>query len=178
MPETIEGIIIVCMKEFNWNEFIKRITINAEPRKIYQAWATQQGLESWFLRKAEFTSVDNTIRKKDEYIQPNDKYQWLWFGYPDATAETNTVIETNGTDYLKFYFSGNCIVSVHIKKENGEFICELNQDMTTAPKEERQFFYIECGKGWVFYLTNLKSILEGGIDLRNKNEQIRSVINA
>jgi hypothetical protein len=27
-------------------------------------------------------------------------------------------------------------------------------------------------------MTNLKSILEGGVDLRNKNEEIQNVINA
>jgi hypothetical protein len=166
------------MKEYNWDEFVNRITIDAEPRKIYDVWATQQGLESWFLRKAEFFSANNIPRKKEDYIQAGDSYEWSWFGYPDSATERNTVIETNGNDYLKFYFSGNCIVSVLIKKENEEIICELKQDMATAPKDERQLFYIECGKGWTFYLTNLKSVLEGGIDLRNKNEKIQSLVNA
>ena len=43
---------------------------------------------------------------------------------------------------------------------------------------EQQHFYIECGKGWTFYMTNLKSILEGGLDLRNKNINLKQVINA
>jgi len=166
------------MKEYNWNEFVKRITVHAEPQKIFDAWSTQQGLESWFLKKAEFTSANKIIRKKDEYIQPGDSYEWLWFGYPDSTTEKNTIIETNGVGYLKFYFSGNCVVSVFIKKENEEIICELQQEMTTVGKDERQFFYIECGNGWTFYLANLKSVLEGGLDLRNKNENIQCVINA
>jgi hypothetical protein len=33
-------------------------------------------------------------------------------------------------------------------------------------------------EGWVFYLANLKSFPEGGIDLRNKNEKLKSVINS
>lgn len=37
---------------------------------------------------------------------------------------------------------------------------------------------VGCGEGWVFYLANLKSILEGGIDLRNKNDAIRNVLNS
>ncbi len=43
---------------------------------------------------------------------------------------------------------------------------------------EQRYFFIECGKGWTFYMTNLKSILEGGIDLRNKIESVKNVINA
>lgn len=45
-------------------------------------------------------------------------------------------------------------------------------------REEQQYFFIECRKGWTFYMTNLKSILENGPDLRNKNIHIREVINA
>jgi hypothetical protein len=43
---------------------------------------------------------------------------------------------------------------------------------------EQQYFYMECDKGWTFYLTNLKSVLEGGLDMRNKNLNIQQVINA
>ena len=35
-----------------------------------------------------------------------------------------------------------------------------------------------CLEGWTFYLTNLKSVIEGGLDLRNKNLDIKGVINA
>jgi len=43
---------------------------------------------------------------------------------------------------------------------------------------EQQYFYVECGKGWTFYMANLKSILEGGHELRNKNINLHQVINA
>ena len=39
-------------------------------------------------------------------------------------------------------------------------------------------YHIGCREGWVFYLANLKSIQEGGIDLRNKNPGIKKVINS
>jgi len=35
-----------------------------------------------------------------------------------------------------------------------------------------------CDSGWSFYLVNLKSIYEGGLDLRNKNEKLKSMLNA
>jgi hypothetical protein len=43
---------------------------------------------------------------------------------------------------------------------------------------KQQHYFIECGSGWSFYLVNLKSILEGGPDLRNKNPDVKHVINA
>jgi uncharacterized protein YndB with AHSA1/START domain len=166
------------MSDYNWKQFIKRIPIKAPPKAIYDAWATQQGLESWFLRLALFTKADGTIRSKNSQIETGDSYKWLWYGYDDMVAEEQKILAANGWDQLQFGFSGGCIVTVSIKQEEGETICELQQDMPMENEKEQQYFYIECGKGWTFYLTNLKSILEGGLDLRNKNANLQRVISA
>ena len=163
---------------YNWKTFTKRIIINAEKENIYYSWATQAGLESWFLRVAEFTKPDGTLRNRDEFAQQEDKYKWLWFGYDDSIAEEKEILEANDNDMLRFSFSGGCIVTVSLKEEAGETICELVQQMPMDNESEQRYFYIECGKGWTFYMANLKSILEGGIDLRNKNVAIQNVINA
>ena len=166
------------MSTYNWKQFSKRVPIKASPKAIYDAWATQQGLESWFLRLAEFTKTDGSLRPKNSHIEKGDTYKWLWFGYEDAVVEVQKVLKANGWDQLQFGFSGGCIVTVSIRQENGETICELVQDMPMDDENEQQFFYIECGKGWTFYLSNLKSILEGGLDLRNKNTNLKQVITA
>jgi uncharacterized protein YndB with AHSA1/START domain len=166
------------MTTYNWKQFTKRITIDAEPAAIFNAWSSQQGLESWFLRTAEFKGPDGTPRRRDEPVQKADRYKWLWFGYPDDTAEEKEILFTNERDELEFSFSGGCVVQVTIKQEGGETICELQQTMPMDDEKEQRYFFIECGKGWTFYMTNLKSILEGGIDLRNKNQEIQNLINA
>ena len=163
---------------YNWKQFIKRITIKAPAKSIYAAWATQQGLETWFLRLAQFVKNDGTLRPRNSPIEKGDKYKWLWFGYDDSTAEEGEIFSANGWDLLQFSFSGGCIVTVSVKQEENETICELIQQMPMDDESQQQFFFIECGKGWTFYMTNLKSILEGGPDLRNKNLAIKSVINA
>lgn len=166
------------MSSYNWKQFTKRVPVNASPKAIYDAWATQQGLESWFLRLAQFIKADGAIRSKNSYIERGDTYKWLWHGYDDAVAEEAKILAANGWDQLSFGFSGGCIVTVSIKQEEGETICELVQQMPMDDEKEKQHFYIECGKGWTFYLTNLKSMLEGGLDLRNKNASLKQVISA
>lgn len=166
------------MPAYNWKQFIKRITVKTSPKAIYDAWATQNGLESWFLRLAQFTKADGAIRPKNSHIETGDMYKWLWHGYDDAVAEEAKILSANGWDQLSFGFSGGCIVTVSIKQEDGETICELMQQMPMEDEKEQQHFFIECGNGWTFYLANLKSILEGGNDLRNKNAAIRQVVNA
>jgi len=166
------------MKNYNWSEFTKRIPVKAPPKTIYDAWSTQQGLESWFLRLAEFRKKDGTVRAKNEHIQTGDTYKWLWFGYDDSVVENNKVVSANGWDELSFTFSGGCLVTVSIKQEKGVTICSVRQQMPMDSEDERRYYFIECGLGWTFYLANLKSIFEGGTDLRNKNAEIQELINA
>src|SRR3954447_8899756 len=163
---------------YNWKSFTKRITINRDKEIIYRAWATQAGLENWFLRLAEFTKPDGRLRSRNEAVQQGDKYKWLWFGYDNSVGEEKEILDTNNNDMLCFSFSGGCIITVSVKEEAGETICELVQQMPMDDESEQRYFYIEGNKGWTFYMTNLKSILEGGIDLRNRNIAIQNVINA
>ena len=163
---------------YNRKQFTKRIPIKASAKAIYAAWTTQQGLESWFLRIAQFTKAENTLRRKNSHTEAGDIYKWLWYGYDDTVVEEREILSANGWDLLKFCFSGGCIVTVSIKQEGAETICELVQDMPMEDADEQRHFYIECGKGWGFYMANLKSVLEGGLDLRNKNLHLKEVINA
>ena len=160
------------------NKFIKRISIHASPQEIFKAWSTQEGLESWFLRRAEFTTADGRRKGRDESVQKGDQYLWIWHGYGDDVFEQRVILNSNGTDSLSFEFTGQCVVTVNIKIERGETICELIQERIPYSDDITDHLYILCGEGWTFYLTNLKSILEGGIDLRNKNMELTKLVNA
>src|SRR4029453_12372060 len=113
-------------------------------------------LESWFLRLAQFTKTDGTIRSKNSHAETGDQYKWLWHGYDDNVVEERQVLAANGWDNIQFGFSGGCIVTVFIKQEEGETICELVQQMPMEDEAGQQYFFVECGKGWIFYMTNLK----------------------
>ncbi len=166
------------MAQFNWKEFTKRVPIRAPAKAIYDVWTTQNGLESWFLRLARFTKADGTARPRNSHVEAGDTYHWRWHGYDDSVKEERSILAANGWDHLQFSFSGGCIVTVSIKQEQGENICELRQQMPMEDEKEQQYFFIECGNGWGFYLVNLKSVLEGGPDLRNRNSNLKSVITA
>lgn len=166
------------MKPFNWGRFITRININAPIETIYAHWATRAGIEKWFLRMSEYKKADGTILKENEQVSPTDIYRWRWHGWPDETEEKGNILDCNGKDKFRFSFgdAGNCTVSIY--KEGNETIVELVQEDIPDTEEGRQQWHLGCKTGWTFYLANLKSILEGGIDLRNKNEKLSRVINA
>ena len=162
----------------DWGRFITRINVNAPVESLYNAWATRSGIERWFLRLSEYKKPDGTERKGDEGVATGDSCKWLWHGWPDSVAEYGKILDLNGKDFFKFSFGKAGNVTVTIRNEEGENIVELVQDNIPSDEDSKFTWHIGCKTGWTFYLANLKSILEGGIDLRNKNEKIQQVINA
>ena len=166
------------MADFNWSRFTVRINVKASREKLYWRGATKEGIESWFLRKSDYKNSVGTLRGNNEFVQTGDTYSWWWHGYPDDVAEHGEILDCNGKDFFKFKFggAGNCTVTIY--KEQEENIVELLQDEIPTDDMAKQNWHIGCKTGWTFYLANLKSILEGGIDLRNKNEQLQNMLNA
>lgn len=161
-----------------WSSFTLRIPVKADVQKVYERWTTREGLESWFLRKAEFTRPDGIVRHKESSAKKGDRYEWLWHGYGDEDVERREVLEANGKDLFQFVFSGDCIVTISIYKEQNQTIVELKQENIPLDEDPKRNLCLNCSGGWTFYMTNLKSILEGGLDLRNKDVSIKSVVNA
>lgn len=138
----------------------------------------QAGIEYWFLRLSEYKKPDGTPRGSKEKVEKGDTYKWLWHGWPDDTVEYGTIIECDGIDFIKFSFgkAGDC--AVKIKKEEDETIAELEQVNIPTNEQRKQYWHLGCKTGWTFYLANLKSLFERGKDLRNRNEQLKNVINS
>jgi len=166
------------MSEYNWSLFVTRIPINAPPQDLYDAWTTRKGMEHWFLRSAEFKGRDGVLRKDDEHVQYGDTYAWRWHGWPDDIEEHGKILICNGHDYLQFKFGEAGICTVTIKVENGYTIVELVQSDIPVDEHGMHFYHLGCKTGWTFHLTNMKSIFEGGLDLRNKDVNLNNVINA
>lgn len=166
------------MANYDWSTFTCKINVKATPVTVYQAWSTPAALESWFLRKALFASTGGVPVKSEEQLKTGDTYEWFWHGYPDTVMERGKIYAANGKDEFQFSFGDPCMVTVTMKEEQGETICELVQSQIPLDEESRVKWHIGCLSGWTFYLANLKSILEGGIDLRNKNEALSGMMNS
>ena len=157
-----------------WTSFKVAGDYNTDIRSLYEAWATPAGLEKWFLRRANFFTVPMRLRDPDEFIMKEDTYEWYWHGWGDDAVEKGQILEANGTDFLKFSFSGGSIVSINISSRNGVSIVELTQENIPEESDPSKNLFVQCQVGWTFYLANLKSIMEGGVDLRNKKQEVSS----
>jgi hypothetical protein len=163
---------------YDWTRFIVRIDVNAPIDKLYNAWATRKGMEHWFLRLSEYKKPDGSLVGNDEPVKKGDAYKWLWHGYPDDTSEFGEILDCNGRDLFKFSFgkAGNCTVKIY--PEQNTTIVELVQDNVPDDDKGKHNWHLGCKTGWTFYLANLKSLYEGGVDLRNKNEKLQRMINS
>ena len=163
---------------YDWSRFVVRINVNAPVEKLYQAWTTREGIEYWFLRFSEYKKAGGIVRENKEPVEKGDTYRWRWHGYPDSVTEEGSILELNGKDFFKFSFgkAGNCAVT--IKEEEGETIVELVQDNIPTDEQGMHYYHVGCKTGWTFHFANMKSIFEGGIDLRNKNERLQDMLNS
>jgi len=162
------------MADERWSKFKITADFDTDVRSIYEAWATSAGLEKWFLRKADFYAIAGRLREPDEFIKKEDTYSWYWHGYDDNAVENGQVLENNGSDLLKFTFSGGSIVTVDIQSKYGLTVVELTQENIPEELDPSKNLFVQCQIGWTFYLANLKSIIEGGNDLRNKRLDVAS----
>lgn len=162
----------------DWSRFVTRINISAPVETIYKAWTTRDGMESWFLRLCEYKDKNGEELAGDVQVVVGDSYKWLWHGWPDDTVEYGQILDMNDKDLFKFSFGKAGICTVQIKTEADEHIVELAQEEIPTDDAGKHNYYVGCKTGWTFYLANLKSIVEGGIDLRNKNVKLQQVLNS
>jgi len=169
-------------KAFDWTQFQLGVYIRALPEDVFRHWTTARGLCRWFLRSAAFApsagrpagkreaalvpAFDTLVpRADDEICCAGDRYRWEWY-YNDGAVGEDWIIDIRPPTRLVFGFGEKMTVEVTIRKQ-GTW-CEVNlrqYDIPSSPSARWQM-HMGCRTGWVFFLTNLKSVMEKGLDLR------------
>jgi len=163
------------MTNFDWTTFTRKIAIKAKLSDIYNAWTKASEIEKWFLSKAIFTDANKTPISKDKPIEKGFIYEWNWYLFD--TTEHGKITDTNGKDFIQFTFAGNCLVDIKLSIIDQYVIVELTQKNIPTDDNSKQGIRLGCDSGWSFFLVNLKSVYEGGIDLRNKDISLKGMLN-
>ena len=146
---------------------------NIDIKTLYDAWSTSQGIEKWFLRTADFHQNAEKLGPAEQ-VNAGDTYQWFWHGWDDSVSEKGMILEANGIDFIKFTFAGACIVTVSLTIRDEITMITLTQENIPEESDPQKNLFVQCQTGWTFYLTKLKSVIEGGLDLRNKRLDLNS----
>ena len=155
------------MVNYDWSQFTLTFYYPVSVEKLYEAWATAKGLESFFIESAHFRS-GSVERPCDQKIQAGDLYDWKW---RHDFSVSGTITEAVENHKLRFTF-GSMNVSIDFKEtEEGSILFMHQTDIT---EENRVMGHLNCRSCWVFFMTNLKSIYLTGKDLRDENPEIVS----
>lgn len=167
---------------FDWTQFQLGIYVRARPEDVFPLWGTSPGLCRWFLRAAVFAPSTGrpanrraaakvpsfealTPRAEEEMCRAGDRYRWEWY-YNDGVVGEDWILDVRPPTRLAFGFGAGMTVELLLRKQG--VWCEVNLRQYGIPNTPagRREMHVGCRTGWVFFLTNLKSIVEGGLDLR------------
>ncbi len=163
------------MKNFDWTQFKCRIPVEAPIDVLYDAWTIPSEIERWFLSDASFFNSEGNPTNKNDRIQEEDTCKWRWFLWDGI--EEGKVTRVNGNDHIQFTFAGECLVDVHLEAYDKGTIVSISQSNIPTDEKSKQNIRLGCFSGWSFYIVNIKSIYEGGLDLRNKNVNLEMMTN-
>ncbi len=169
--------IIMTPENFNWQEFNHGIIIRGNQERVFERIATAQGIASWFLGSAIYTDPEGNFREDNEKVIAGDQYTWNWLQKDYVVL--GEVVETDGVTTVSFSFGDPFVVTFEVRKipETNKVRVDLLQSYTSKNTIKGDFGYINCCVCWVFFLTNLKSVIEHGIDLRETEVHDEALVN-
>lgn len=161
--------------KYDWTTFKKQIFINAGPEQVFRAWTTPGGIVQWFIATADYTDPGGAPRPNSETVKAGDHYHWRW--HQDLET-SGIVLEVVENQKFRFTFGDKekgtddkVVVTVTLKPENGTTLLELAQENMPNTPEAHVNWHMGCNLGWSFFMTNLKALLEYGVDLRETDPQ-------
>ncbi len=161
-------------KNFNWDKFSHSIYLDADPEKVFEYLATPSGITGWFMGEAKYYYKDLHIRLGNETVKKGDSFLWKWLN-KDLELK-GIVTESNDNSIFQFTFSPLYLVTTKVTKEGNKTKLTLTQEYQKSAEKD-EFNYLNCCVCWVFFLTNLKSVIENGIDLREKEIDDEMIVN-
>ncbi len=130
-------------------------------------------MTSWFLGHTRYTGPDGTIRQAHHSVQKDDQYYWEWQKQHSVEGVVLDVVEK---ELFSVTFGTDFTVEFHLSQEGSRTRIVLTQ-FNSNPNETNEFRFINCCVCWAFFLTNLKSIAEGGKDLREVDVEEEILVN-
>lgn len=161
-------------KNFNTSSFYHSIYLNAPIDDVYRIIASSGGLQKWFMGKAEYVDASGSVRPAEETAQKDNTFSWHWLE-KDLNI-SGEVLESVKDEKFSFTFGSTFEVTISVKEDNGRTLLTLAQNYAKGA-EKNDFAHINCCVCWVFFLTNLKSVLELGNDLRETLADDESLVN-
>ena len=151
------------MTEYDWTQFHVRMYYLAPISDIFHRFATVEGLESFFIHKAVHSKADGTVRGPGEQVQSGDQHHWT---YVHDFAHDGQFQRVQKNQLVEFTF-GEMTVSVAFRDVGDATEVDLHQANCATVDPDRAWHHVNCRSCWIYFMTNLRSVLAGGPDVRD-----------
>lgn len=151
--------------------FTLKIWVRADAASLQRAWTNPSEIVRWFVKKCAYFGSDGS---ETEEAVAGGTYRWEWI---EGTTEQSNVIAVDTGDIRFGWFKDKGEVKVSFTAAGDETLVELTQTMHEGTEAERLDAQVDCRLGWTFFLVNLKSVCEGGLDLRETDPERAPVVN-
>lgn len=155
---------MVDAESYDWTRFEIVFYYDQPLPDVFRSWATAAGLESFFIQRAHFSSANGVERAPMDPIEKGDRYRWDWRQPISLEGEVTKVTLDKE---LSFTFGSMIVTILFARVQNQSELRLIQTDIADSP-EGRVLGHLNCRSCWVFFLTNLKSVLGGGPDLRDE----------
>ena len=151
------------MTGYDWTQFHVHMYYLAPLDEVFRRWSTPAGLESFYIAAATFTDTDGRERAPDEAMRAGDTYH---FDYAHDYGHGGDVLEVIDSELIRFTF-GVCEVAVRFREIDGATEVDLHQTGCPTEDPERAWMHLNCRSCWIYFMTNLRSVLATGHDIRD-----------
>ena len=157
-----------------WRRIHQVIYVDAPMESVYAAWATSEGLAGWFPMEAVLTDAGGAELPPGTAAVEGGGFKFIWH---TGHTEKGEFLEANGSDRLRFTFGEAIVVAVTLEEAGDGTVAVVLKQTQDRSDEDNLKVLLGFKEGWAFYLTNLKSVLEGGMDLRDLAHDIEHRVN-
>jgi len=164
------------LEHYEWTKFRQKEYIKAPVNEIFSKWATPKGITEWFIKKAQYESENKDTRSAGEFIKKGDYYTWE---FDAGLIMRGKILDVHENSSLKFTFGKkepgsdeDVIVNVDLKEQGEMTVIEITQNNIADNEYGHVTYNLSCMVGWSYYLTNLRSIIESGLDFREKDKEL------
>jgi len=152
---------------YDWSEFRVHMYYRAPIEAVFAAWATPAGLESFFIGEADHTGPDGGPREPHGVCAAGDRYRWRWLHDFELAGE---VVACDPPHRVAYTFGSDMQFEIRLRQREGAVEAALRQTGCATQDPARAWQHLNCRSCWVYFMTNLKSVLEHGTDLRDREQ--------
>jgi len=161
------------MEKFDWSYFIRKMYIKVPREQAFAMWVDPLKITQFWLSNAKYFSAGQELPSTDPAGTGNH-YEWSFYS---GLVMKGQILDVIPNQLFKFTFgkkyqnSDEMVeVSVFMADDDEGTRIELLQENIGEDEFGRVNYFLSCQMGWLFALTNLKSVLEQGFDLREKDQ--------